>query len=79
MMTRTRLKGEAMTQLRRSVFLRDNYRCARCGRMVTWETGELAHIEGRGRGGSDTEANTECSCNTCHRAEHNPKAIPRKR
>jgi hypothetical protein len=40
----------------------------------------LRHIEGRGRGGSDTIENTETSCGECHfRWDHTPKVIARKR
>jgi DNA-directed RNA polymerase subunit RPC12/RpoP len=35
---------------------------------------------GRGRGGDDTEKNTEIRCHECHfRFEHSPKVIARKR
>src|ERR1700693_5383173 len=74
---RVRLTGPELEALRREVFERDGYRCARCKRKVTWESGELSHREGRGRGGSDTTANTECCCAGCHRDEHCPKVIPR--
>jgi 5-methylcytosine-specific restriction endonuclease McrA len=70
-----RLKGEAMSSLRRLVFSRDDMRCVRCGARVNWATGELAHIQGRGRGGDDSPENTETCCKVCHRAEHHPKAI----
>ena len=73
-----RLDRDAMIRLRTIVFGRDKYRCVRCGTQVTWMTGELAHIEGRGRGGSDTEQNTETCCGKCHRAEHAPKSVRAK-
>lgn len=74
-----RLTGEDLTDLRRRVFFRDNYRCVRCGTRVTWNTGELAHREGRGRGGSDTDENTETCCHRCHGVnEHNPKSVRSK-
>jgi 5-methylcytosine-specific restriction endonuclease McrA len=50
---RIRLKGKALTALRRACFERDNYTCQETGARVTWETGHMAHIIGRGRGGSD--------------------------
>lgn len=71
-----RLDADGMTQLRREVFFRDGYRCARCNRRVTWNTGHLAHIIARSKGGSDTLGNTECSCEDCHIGdEHNPRAV----
>jgi len=75
---RIRLKGEALTALRRRVFERDGWKCCECGRGCSWATGHLAHIIGRGRGGSDTEENTRLLCGDCHHAEHNPKAVPPK-
>jgi 5-methylcytosine-specific restriction endonuclease McrA len=73
-----RLDGDDRKALRLRVFKRDNFRCARCGVPVTWATGEMAHIIGRGRGGSDTDANCECCCRRCHRAEHQPRAVRAK-
>jgi 5-methylcytosine-specific restriction endonuclease McrA len=70
-----RCSGDDMTNLRRRVFFRDGYRCVRCGRPVTWNTGELAHIVPRGCGGSDTDDNVETCCQQCHRDEHQPRAV----
>lgn len=51
----------------------------RCGKHVTWESGHLAHIVSRGRGGHDTPENTVCKCAHCHLVlEHNPKPCPPK-
>jgi 5-methylcytosine-specific restriction endonuclease McrA len=74
----TRLTGDDMYDLRLSVFTRDRFECARCGTKVTWDNGELAHIESRGRGGSDVESNVETSCKKCHRDEHQPKVVRSK-
>ena len=84
---RTRLKGDDLTALRLQRFDMDGWRCRTCGRKVDddlpdWHPrkAQLRHIEGRGRGGSDTIENTETSCGECHfRWEHTPKAIRRKR
>ena len=74
---RLRLKGAALEQLRRRVFTRDKWTCQNCGAVCGWASGHLAHIQSRGAGGSDTEANTRLLCGDCHRAEHgNP--LPRK-
>lgn len=74
-----RLKGDAMTALRLFVFTRDKFRCqhvlrrdkegqpvAICGKEVTWETGHLAHIVSRARGGPDHPDNCVCKCSDCH-------------
>ena len=75
---RIRLTGEELTALRRKVFERDGYKCVICELKVTWESGELMHIQSRGRGGSDTMENTECGCKWCHNYDHRPKAIRSK-
>ena len=74
---RLRLKGQALEDLRRRVFTRDGWMCCECGRVCSWTSGHLAHIQSRGAGGSDTEENTRLLCGDCHRAEHGnplPKA-----
>lgn len=75
-----RLKGDALTALRLACFERDNYRCTDCGRPTTWGLGHMAHIVGRGRGGSDTLSNVTTKCAVCHlEREHNQKSVPSKR
>jgi 5-methylcytosine-specific restriction endonuclease McrA len=65
--------------LRIAVFQRDVFRCGKCDRRVTWESGHLAHIISRGAGGSDTMENTRVLCPDCHLVgEHNPKPCPPK-
>lgn len=80
-----RLKGAAMTNLRRACFERDGYRCKHmvrrstaehswweeCGCVVTWETGDMAHIVSRGAGGKDELSNVVTKCRLHHRVvEH---------
>jgi len=38
----------------------------RCPARITWFTMELAHIESRGRGGSDVKENVLACCRDCH-------------
>jgi 5-methylcytosine-specific restriction endonuclease McrA len=72
-----RLKGAALEQLRRDCFERDGYRCqgfihSECGlwftcrKLVTWESGHMAHIVSRGRGGPDVIDNVVTKCGDCH-------------
>jgi 5-methylcytosine-specific restriction endonuclease McrA len=55
-----------------------------CGNFVTWETGHMAHIESRGRGGKDELSNVLTKCANCHiRIEHSygpsgEKPVPKK-
>ena len=55
-----------LESLRRRVFVRDNFRCVKCGRTVTWATGELHEKDSRGHGGSRTMENCEVLCGDCH-------------
>jgi predicted restriction endonuclease len=78
-----RLTGDDLTALRRECFERDKYRCVVCGHAVRWESGywesgHMAHIIGRGRGGSDVIENVLTKCSGHHWEEHHPKAVPRK-
>jgi len=62
-----------MMALRRKVFERFNYRCAKCASTVTWESGELHERKTRGLGGLRSIENCEPLCRNCHtgtRGEH---------
>ena len=73
-----RLKGPALAALRRARFTMDRWKCVECGRPVSWASGHLAHVVGRGAGGSDTMENTRTKCDDCHLVrEHNPKSVRR--
>ena len=89
-----RLKGKDLEKLRRDCFERDGYRCqhmlkyedgtdmARCGWIVTWETGHMAHVRNRRMWGDNLE-NVTTKCATCHliREHHEGnggKIVPRK-
>jgi hypothetical protein len=93
---RGRLKGKDMESLRREVFERDGYCCKHktwlslmggdmwtvCNKPVTWETGHLAHIQARRRGG-DSPENTYCCCAEHHMTYHAygpsmEKPVPKK-
>ena len=81
-----RCTGDDLTSLRIECFERDDYRCVDCGRTVRVDAPEwadnrahMAHIEGRGRGGSDVITNVHTKCRRCHSdLEHNPKSVPKK-
>jgi 5-methylcytosine-specific restriction endonuclease McrA len=38
----------------------------RCWKRVTWESGHMAHIVSRGRGGKDELSNVKTKCAECH-------------
>ena len=73
---KVRLDGDDMTLLRTRRFTMDKFRCRRCNRPVSpfapeWapNRAHLAHLIGRGAGGSDTLGNTETACGGCHSEE----------
>lgn len=73
-----RLKGKAKEALRRARFTLDRWKCVDCGRPVSWASGHLAHVVGRGAQGSDTMENTRTKCADCHLVgEHCPKSVRR--
>ena len=73
---RVRLRGDALAALRRQCFVRDGWACTVCLCPISWASGHMAHIKSRGAGGSDVLTNLVTKCGDCHRAEHNPRAIP---
>lgn len=64
-----RLKGRELSELRKQVAKRANYRCQRCNCFAPLSTGHMAHIKSRGAGGDDSLENTEWLCFDCHIAE----------
>lgn len=80
---RVRLYGLELTKLRLACLVRDKYRCVKCGKSVTWESFEMAHIQSRGAGGSDVLENVQTMCGGpegCHQLSHNcgGRPLPRK-
>jgi len=84
------LKGADMTALRWTVYHRASGRCEvkangrRCNKFAPFDGyghGELAHVQGRGRTGSDTPENTLWSCRSCHREglHVGPQFAPQRR
>ena len=76
---RVRLKGLALTNLRRQCWLRDRGICQKCG--VATLAGpnvheanplrfDMSHIISRGAGGADVLANVETLCHRCHMTYH---------
>lgn len=67
-----RLNGKEMAALRQDAFVRSEGRCEnaidgqRCPERITWMFSNLAHLEGRGRGGSDELGNVLMTCLNCH-------------
>jgi 5-methylcytosine-specific restriction endonuclease McrA len=81
-----RLSGDDLTALRTDCFVRDKFRCQECLRPVSplapeWadSRAHMAHIVGRGAGGSDTLENVRTLCREHHsEGEHNPKSVRSK-
>jgi 5-methylcytosine-specific restriction endonuclease McrA len=85
-----RLYGSDLDKLRSDCFDRDKGRCqwpvgnGICGKHLIYESGywdsmHMAHIIGRGRGGSDVIGNVRSLCMEDHLvSEHNPKPCPKK-
>jgi hypothetical protein len=81
-----RLDAAGMKQLREFAFNRSNAQCEnsvdgeRCDTRIYWGSFHLAHIEGRGRGGSDVLVNVLAACPKCHDDDthHRRKLQPHK-
>ena len=73
---KVRLNGSEMKELRQNAFYRASGQCenapfgdaqkSRCPVRIYWTNFHLAHIESRGRGGSDTLENVLACCPDCH-------------
>jgi 5-methylcytosine-specific restriction endonuclease McrA len=50
-------------EVRRRIFLRDNYRCVKCG---STEDLTVDHITSVYQGGTDEDSNLQTLCNTCN-------------
>jgi hypothetical protein len=81
-----RLNAAGMRELRTFAFDRSNAQCEnsidgeRCDTRIYWGSFHLAHMEGRGRGGSDIPENVLAACPTCHDDDthHRRKLEPHK-
>lgn len=73
-----RLTGRALFNLRLDCFMRDGGICRECGANTYFQARfggdplayDMAHIQSRGAGGSDTLENVRCLCHACHMKEH---------
>ena len=82
----TRLHGPEVGVLRAACFTRDKNLCVECGSRVypnaapeAPRRAHMAHVIGRGAGGSDTLDNVRTLCGVCHLLEeHNPKSVKGK-
>ena len=69
---KVRLSGPEMAQLRQDAFARSGGRCEnaidglRCKTRIFWTYSHLAHLQGRGVGGSDELSNVLMVCPACH-------------
>lgn len=70
----------AVEQIRRAVFVRDDWSCTHCGESVTWDGTRKGHMherQWRGKGGEISLENSTTLCSQCH--EHNSVAGHGKR
>lgn len=63
--------AQAVGEIRRQVFERDEYKCVRCGLDVVWErgysnSGEMDERVPKGRGGEVSVENCQTLCHPCH-------------
>lgn len=79
-----RLTGKDYEALRLACWERDEGKCRNCGKNTLIgmpqecsDAYHMAHIRTK-RNNGDTLENVRTLCGDCHRAEHNPKAVPRK-
>ena len=59
-------KASATKQIRRAVFVRDNFYCVHCGKYVTWSSGHMHERKAKGKGGLVSLENSETRCYACH-------------
>lgn len=77
-----RLKGDDLERLRTRCYERDEKRCVDCNKWLRFERDypdsmHMAHVKGRGAGGSDTLENVLTKCFDCHiQKEHNAGGKP---
>lgn len=57
---------EAVGEIRKQVFARDEGRCVACGTMVTEATMHMDERHDKGKGGEVSVANCETRCSACH-------------
>jgi len=59
-------RSQAVEEIRRQVFEKDDYQCRHCGEFVTWKTGQMDEIVARGKGGEISVDNCQTLCARCH-------------
>jgi 5-methylcytosine-specific restriction endonuclease McrA len=75
---KVRLSGEALRNLRRACWERDQGLCHDCGNPTYYEARydgdllayDMSHVKSRGAGGSDALENVVCKHHACHLLEH---------
>jgi 5-methylcytosine-specific restriction endonuclease McrA len=68
---------EGVAAVRLYVFQRDQYTCVRCGKSVTWKSGQMDEKQDRGKGGEVSIFNCRTLCGDCHigpRGKHGKRA-----
>jgi len=60
------LRTQAVEEIRRQIWERDNKRCTHCGTIVTWHMMNMHERVWRGRGGEVSVSNGTTLCESCH-------------
>jgi Rieske Fe-S protein len=63
------LRAQAVTEIRRKIWLRDNKTCTHCGQTVPWNVMQMHERIWRGRGGEISVANGTALCYHCHQCD----------
>ena len=51
---------------KQNIFVRDDYTCQYCGKVLTAKTATVDHINPQAKGGKNSYINCVCSCKTCN-------------
>jgi 5-methylcytosine-specific restriction protein A len=78
-MPKIRQPGEIWRLTRLKVLERDDYRCVRCGKILTASTAHIDHVVS-GKNGTNELTNLRTLCRVCHatRADHRHQGLTAK-
>jgi len=71
-MKNKRLPKAVWQRQRKRVWSRDNYKCTRCGRLLTLNKAHIDHIIPLSKGGKSNMKNLRTLCVACHATRSDP-------